>query len=187
MLFRSDKPSASDLQGFASREWLTGLVDPAKVATAHYFGATKFKEGKMVKYVREDVAALDASGKEELRKAIVALSAEAGLKAQREAERRDEALIAEGIKALTGSRLGCMDCHKFRQEGEANAPELTGYGSRQWLVDFIGNPAHERFYGSRNDRMPAYREEKSLSEREIGLVADWLRGEWYTPAATAAR
>ena len=32
-----DKPSASDLQGFASREWLTGLVDPAKVATAHYF------------------------------------------------------------------------------------------------------------------------------------------------------
>ena len=182
-----DKPSASDLQGFASREWLSGLVDPAKVATAHYFGATKFKEGKMVKYVREDVAALDAAGKEELRKAIVALSAEAGLKAQREADRRDESLIAEGIKALTGSRLGCMDCHKFRQEGEANAPELTGYGSRQWLVDFIGNPAHERFYGSRNDRMPAYREEKSLSEREIGLVADWLRGEWYTPAATAAR
>ena len=37
----------------------------------------------------------------------------------------------------------------------AAVPELTGFGSRAGLIDFISNPAHERFYGDRNDRMPA--------------------------------
>jgi len=46
---------------------------------------------------------------------------------------------------------------------------------------FVSNPAHDRFYGERNDRMPLFGEEKSLTPQEIGLVADWLRGEWYQP------
>ena len=176
-----DKPSAADLKGFASREWLAGLLDPAKVDSVHYFGATKFKEGKMVKYVQEDVAGFNAEDKQALQKAIAALSAEAQLKAQRALDQRDEGLIAEGTKALIGSRMGCMECHKFHDDGEENAPDLTGYGSREWLVAFISNPAHERFYGDRNDRMPAYLEEKSLTTQEISLVADWLRGQWYVP------
>ena len=176
-----DKPSAADLKGFASREWLAGLLDPEKVDSVHYFGATKFKEGKMVKYVKEDVAGFNAEDKQALQKAVAALSAEAQLKAQRALDKRDEGLIAEGTKALIGSRMGCMECHKFHDDGEENAPDLTGYGSREWLVAFISNPAHERFYGDRNDRMPAYLEEKSLTPQEISLVADWLRGEWYVP------
>jgi ubiquinol-cytochrome c reductase cytochrome b subunit len=176
-----DKPSAADLKGFASREWLAGLLDPAKVDSVHYFGATKFKEGKMVTYVKEDVAGFSAEDKQALQKAIAALSAEARLKSQRDIDKRDEGLIEEGTKALIGTRMGCMECHKFHDDGEENAPDLTGYGSREWLVAFISNPAHERFYGERNDRMPAYLEEKSLSPQEISLVADWLRGEWYQP------
>jgi ubiquinol-cytochrome c reductase cytochrome b subunit len=176
-----DKPSAADLKGFASREWLAGLLDPDKVDSVHYFGATKFKEGKMVKYVKEDVAGFNAEDKQALQKAVAALSAEAQLKSQRALDKRDEGLIAEGTKALIGSRMGCMECHKFHDDGEENAPDLTGYGSREWLVAFISNPAHERFYGDRNDRMPAYLEEKSLTPQEISLVADWLRGEWYVP------
>jgi len=176
-----DKPSAADLKGFASREWLAGLLDPDKVDSVHYFGATKFKEGKMVKYVKEDVAGFNAEDKQALQKAVAALSAEAQLKSQRALDKRDEGLIAEGTKALIGSRMGCMECHKFHDDGEENAPDLTGYGSREWLVAFISNPAHERFYGDRNDRMPAYLEEKSLTTQEISLVADWLRGEWYVP------
>lgn len=176
-----DKPSAADLKGFASREWLAGLLDPAKVDSVHYFGATKFKEGKMVTYVKEDVAGFSAEDKQALQKAIAALSAEARLKSQRDLDKRDEGLIEEGTKALIGTRMGCMECHKFHDDGEENAPDLTGYGSREWLVAFISNPAHERFYGDRNDRMPAYLEEKSLTPQEISLVADWLRGEWYQP------
>jgi ubiquinol-cytochrome c reductase cytochrome b subunit len=178
-----DKITASDLKGFATRAWLAGLLDPAKVDGPHYFGGTKQRAGKMVKFVKEDVAAYDADTKAELVKALAALSSEARLKSQRDLDQRDAALLAAGAKALAGAKLGCMDCHKFHDDGEplGAAPDLTGYGSREWLIDFIGNPAHERFYGKRNDRMPAFGEEKQLTPEEIGLVADWLRGEWFEP------
>ena len=76
----------------------------------------------------------------------------------------------------------CTECHRFySQDEDATAPDLTGYGSRSWLIDFIGNPAHERFYGSRNDRMPAFGKEQRLDPQALGLLADWLRGDWHEP------
>ncbi len=176
-----DEISAADLKGFASREWISGLLDPAKVDSPHYFGGTKFKGGKMSDYVKEDIANFAAEDKALLQQTIVALSAEAGLKAQKESDERDAQVIELGKTALVGDRMGCMECHKFHDAGEETAPDLTGYGSREWLVAFITNPEHERFYGDRNDRMPAFGEEKSLTSQEIGLVADWIRGEWYVP------
>jgi ubiquinol-cytochrome c reductase cytochrome b subunit len=75
--------------------------------------------------------------------------------------------------------MRCTGCHQFRTPDEdAIAPDLTGYGSREWLIAFISNPAHLRFYGRRNDRMPVFGEEGSLTAEEIGLLADWLRGDW---------
>jgi ubiquinol-cytochrome c reductase cytochrome b subunit len=74
--------------------------------------------------------------------------------------------------------MRCTECHQFRKKDEdATAPDLTGWASRQWMIDFIKNPAHERFYGKRNDRMPAFGEEGSLHDRELGLLIDWLRDE----------
>ena len=79
--------------------------------------------------------------------------------------------------------MKCIDCHQFHKKDEdATAPDLTGYGSRKWLISFITNPAHPSFYGKRNDRMPAFGTEQILSPQAIGLVADWLRGAWYEPA-----
>jgi ubiquinol-cytochrome c reductase cytochrome b subunit len=78
--------------------------------------------------------------------------------------------------------MRCTECHKFHEHDDLPVgPDLTGYGSRAWLIEFIGDPAHARFYGRRNDRMPRYAVEQVLSEREIGLIADWLRGDWYLP------
>jgi len=55
-------------------------------------------------------------------------------------------------------------CHQFRvKDEEATAPDLTGYASREWLVQFLTNPGHDRFYGSHNDRMPAFGE-KQISQ-----------------------
>lgn len=175
-----DEVSAPDLKGFASREWLAGLLDPARVDSPHYFGGTKFKTGKMVKYVKEDIGGFNDDTKKELVAAIAALSAEARLKSQKAIDQRDEALITKGTEALIGT-LGCMDCHKFHDEGEQDGPNLTGYGSREWMLAFISNPEHERFYGDKNDRMPKFGEEKILSQQEMSLVVDWLRGEWYQP------
>ena len=111
---------------------------------------------------------------------LIALSAEAQLKSQRAMDKRDTALIAAGTAMLRDPK-GCAECHSFHDAGKGS-PDLTGYGSREWLHAFISDPAHARFFGENNDRMPSYIPEKSLSEKEIGLVADWLRGEWFVPA-----
>jgi hypothetical protein len=51
--------------------------------------------------------------------------------------------------------MRCTECHQFRKTDEdASAPDLTGYGSREWLIGIINDPTHDRFYGKRNDRMP---------------------------------
>ena len=85
---------------------------------------------------------------------------------------------------LIQNEMKCTDCHQFRaKDEEATAPDLTGYGSRKWLIDFISNPAHPSFYGKNNDRMPVFGKEQRLSKQAIGLVADWLRGAWYEPLA----
>ena len=180
-----DKISASDLKGFASREWIAGLLDPARVDSPHYFGGSKQKTGKMVKFVKEDIAEFDAAQKAQLQKLIIGLSAEAGLKAQSAADTRDAVVIAEGRKLVSSTAMNCTDCHKFYAAGteDPSAPDLTAYGSREWLLAFISDPSHARFYGERNDRMPAYGPDKILTAAEIGLVTDWLRGEWYEPKA----
>jgi len=177
-----EAPTASDLKGFASRAWLSGLLDPDRVASAHYFGGNKFKDGKMVKFVKKDVAGFGSEQKVQLGKVIAALSAEAGLKTQQRQEAQDAAAIAEGRKLITSADMRCTECHTFhKQDEDATAPDLTGYGSRDWLISFLGDPGHDRFYGKRNAGMPAYDKEKTF---DLGLVADWLRGEWYEPAAT---
>src|SRR5438105_3612184 len=178
-----EKQSASDLKNFASRGWIAGLLDPQRSDNPEYFGGTKFKEGKMVKFVKKDIAAVSPDRKNQLKKVIAALSAEAGLQSQRTLDQRDAALIGEGTTLVAGEVMRCTECHQFHKPDEdATAPDLTGFGSRDWLIDFVSDPAHARFYGKRNDRMPAFGRDKVLDDHAIGLIADWLRGDWYTPA-----
>jgi ubiquinol-cytochrome c reductase cytochrome b subunit len=173
-----DPQSASDLKGFASREWLAGLLDPDKVSSTNYFGATKHHDGKMVKFVQKDITGFSQEQKEQLKKVIMAVSAEAMLKSQMSADQNDGARIEEGRTIITNA-MRCTDCHQFHKVDEdATGPVLTEYGSRKWLVKLVANPAHADFYGKRNDRMPAFGADKVLSEQQIGLIVDWLRGEW---------
>jgi ubiquinol-cytochrome c reductase cytochrome b subunit len=180
-----DPQSASDLAHFASREWLAGLLDPNTITTSNYFGGTKFHDGKMVKFVKKEIAGYSAEQKDQLKKVIVALSAEAELESQVSLDQRDASLIEEGRGIITNA-LRCTDCHQFHKKDEdATAPNLTGYGSRKWLLDFVSNPAHPDFYGERNDRMQAFGVQKILSEQQVALVVDWLRGHSYQPTASA--
>jgi mono/diheme cytochrome c family protein len=57
----------------------------------------------------------------------------------------------------------------------SGAPDLTGYGSTEWLRDFLRDPGHTRFYGSHN-AMPAFGDQ--LSEQEINLLVEWLLHRW---------
>lgn len=185
--------AAANLYRFASRGWVAGLLDPQRIAGPDYFGHTAFvtegASGGMIDFVRDELYALDGADlrrrKEQVRKAALALSAEAALPGQAEADRKDAEAIAEGRALLAGDELGCVNCHKFHDAGElGSGPDLTGYGSRDWLAAFVADPAHERFYGEGNDGMPAFlpggpdSPQNILTRDELLLIADWLRGDW---------
>lgn len=193
----ASESSAPNLHGFGTPEWITGMLDPNRIASEHVFGKTKFAEGDMVSKVRELFDGLEeaeaAKMCDDLELVAQALSAEAALPRLAAADHDAQAPIVAGRELLAG-RLACTDCHRFRDQGElGSAPDLTGYGSREWLLGMIGNPQHERFYsGDRNDRMPAFAEDREhsernlLSPRELALLVDWLRGDWYEPPMTSA-
>ncbi len=180
-----DAPTASDLKGFGSREWVGGLLDPDQVSGAHYFGGTKFKNGKMVKFVTKKVRAFTPEQKAQLTNVLMAISAEAGLKSQKQLDAASTTQIEAG-KVAFKDQIGCAECHQFHsKDADASGPDLTGWGSREWLTGMISNPKSARYYGDDNDRMPAFAEEKILDAQSIALLADWLRGEWYQPAEVA--
>ncbi|MBN2578110.1 MAG: cytochrome b N-terminal domain-containing protein [Pirellulales bacterium] len=180
--------TAPNLTGFASRPWLAGLLDPQKIRSADYFGYkdSPFKGGRMVGHVMELLSDLDDDEKEDLKKLIMALSAEARLPAQRNIDARDAKDIEAGRKLIAEGEFGCTDCHRFHGKGQRVGPELTGYGSTEWITAITGNPASKRFYGARNDRMPAYAEtddetKNLLRNHDLEMTAEWLRGEWFRP------
>jgi ubiquinol-cytochrome c reductase cytochrome b subunit len=182
--------TAPNLYGFADRRWLTGFLSAKHIDGADYFGRTSHSEGEMVGFVNDT---LTEWPEEDVKNVVAALSAEAELQSQREIDDQDVATIEAGRKIIAGEE-NCVVCHKFRDAGELGlAPDLTGYGSRAWLIGMISNPTHPRYYPDTNDRMPAFAEhpgdapENILSAEAIELIVDWLRGEWYeSPDAPAA-
>mgnify|MGYP003343679028 CR=1 FL=1 len=40
---------------------------------------------------------------------------------------------------LADIALDCTDCHKFHDTEGGKAPDFTGYGSREWLAEFLKN------------------------------------------------
>jgi ubiquinol-cytochrome c reductase cytochrome b subunit len=178
-----EKPTAPNLARFASREWIAGLLDPKQINGPEYFGGTKFRGKDMANFVKETFGEADAEQKQNLQKVVAALSAEARLPSQKILDAKDAKIIAEGRKLMTGD-FGCTDCHKFYKKGSSgSAPELTGYGSPEWIAGILRNPADRHFYGKLNDRMPAYAAsddptQNTLSAQQIKLLTDWLRRDW---------
>jgi ubiquinol-cytochrome c reductase cytochrome b subunit len=174
----TDPQSAPDLNGFGSREWLTKFLSPEHIASSNMFGGTRFADGKMARFVKRDVAGFSAEEKQQLEKVIMAVSAEAHIPSQAAADKADAAAIEEGRKLATNDTMRCTECHQFRKPDDtATAPDLTGWGSQEWTVAIIKNPAHARFYGKRNDRMPAFGPEGSLDDRQIQMLVQWLHGD----------
>ena len=179
--------TAPNLYGFADRTWLAGLLNPEQIDSPEYFGNTAHNEGEMAGFVKDTMSEWEAG---DVNKVVLALSAEAQLPRQAAADEKDADAIAAG-RELISSEDNCAMCHKFYDAGElGTAPDLTGYGSRKWLIGMISNPTHERYYRDTNDRMPPFAEhpgdatDNVLSQQAIGLLADWLRGAWYEPPAT---
>jgi ubiquinol-cytochrome c reductase cytochrome b subunit len=180
-----DSISASDLKGFGSRAWVKGFLDVDTIMSRRYWGGTAHTEGDMIGWLNDHIPETDAQI-ETRHNVVLALSSQAQLTAQATLDKQDSAKIAAGIAFMRNTKGGCAECHIFQDVGK-DSPELTNWGSRQWMIDFVNDPAHKRFFGRDNDRMPSYGVEKSLSPREIEMVVDWIRGDWYTPKAKTGK
>ena len=176
--------SAPNLGGYGTRAWMAGWLDLERITSDDYLGNTAFRSGQMVDFVRtmfpeDDMDDYDRADRDMM---VAALSAEARRPSQAEIDRRDADMIAEGRELIADF---CTDCHRFHDRGSLGiGPDLTGYASREWTIDITRDPTQRRFYGDRNDRMPAYAppddlpENHLLSEKEIELITDWLMGVW---------
>jgi ubiquinol-cytochrome c reductase cytochrome b subunit len=211
---------APNLYNFASREWIAGVVDPKRISLlstkevmkpddpknndptkylrevveAPYFGNTSHTAGEMAEYVKTDEVFAEMRKDEKKLAAIAAaLSAQAQLSYQKGADEKARAAgtIAAGEKLVTST---CTDCHNFGQRNDPSGngyPDLDGYGSREWLIGFISDAGHPRYYGEGNDRMPAFARGKDaaahiLTRRQIELLADWLRRDYFEPGGEEA-
>jgi ubiquinol-cytochrome c reductase cytochrome b subunit len=139
----------------------------------------------MVEFVHETLRDLDEAGRKQLEEVVATVSYEAQLTYQRDEDAQAQAngVLERGQEAIT-STFNCIDCHKFHDDGDlGTAPDLTGYGSLDWLVLMISNPEHERLYAAGNDRMPAFfadpdsPESNRLTREEVELLARWIRGD----------
>ncbi len=153
------KYTASDLGDFGSEAWIRGLLkNPGDDA---YFGRTnlggmkswrKSIDREREKAMKKDEAvAVKQIAQEEIEfDAIAKFLAQQALPVKD----RDAKLEAAGLALFTNH---CADCHKFGKDGGTKGPELTGYGSHEWIRFMIAAPYHESRYGERN-RMPAFRD-----------------------------
>lgn len=218
----ADTPTAPNLYGFASRDWIRGILNPKQIVEVEYpivksfdttlneshpakfireirspyFGNTAHKDGRMVDWVKDHLTDLPTRADKEdakltqddIEDIVIALSAQAKLPSQREADAADAEKITNGVALLKSTCA--THCHKFGDEGQTGlAPDLTGYGSFEWMMGFVSNPSHERFYRSENDRMPAFADnledpaDNQVTWSDLGLIVDWLRGDYYQKSA----
>ncbi|MBX7166142.1 MAG: cytochrome b N-terminal domain-containing protein [Pirellulales bacterium] len=182
-----DKPQGANLYGFGTTSWLRGLFDPAQINTPKYFGGTPHASGDMATYVEGDMATWS---QQEIESVALALEAEAQLPESRPVEGTQDQIEA-GRKILADDGR-CAQCHKFYEAGSlGSAPDLTGYASRQWMLDLVCDPGKSRFYGDLDHNMPAFAAVEgdspanTLSRESIGLIVDWLRRDWYRPTKAA--
>jgi len=201
----NSSPTAPNLYGLGTRQWIAGWLDPEQIASRHYYGYedSPFVDTDMVTFVVDDLHEdLDEDRRAEIEQAFdkvaAALAAEADLPTGAQGDPPSDDEVAEGVQLMTeglfdvlDSAMVCTDCHKFGEYGDLGAaPDLTGYMSRQWLIEFISNPSAERFYEYNNDRMPQFAPHddpalNQLDEKSLGLIVDWLRRDWYRPQAVS--
>ena len=165
-----EDPSAPDLKDFASREYLTELLHPERFGSDKFFGKTAHaKKSKMQGFLEDEFDGIDDDQalREAVDQLIKAISAEAKLPRQAKADVEDKADIEAGRELFFEDGFSCVDCHALDDwnSDDYSAPDLTGYGSREWMIGILHDPSHERFYGSKNDRMPAFGKDEKLTRR----------------------
>ncbi len=158
----NDKATASDLSGFGSDEWILRLL--SNPGHEDFFGRTGRKimsewiESNFpnVNAKPEELAKLNEDEKKELEQDRNDLRVLARWLAQHpQGTTKDSEEFKTGLK--TFNKRNCKSCHSYEGAGAHRGPDLTGYGSAEWLRLMIMSPNHPLRYGQTNT-MPAFRD-----------------------------
>jgi ubiquinol-cytochrome c reductase cytochrome b subunit len=146
--------TASDLKNFGTAQWIRGLLsDPSD---PRYFGRTNLTT--MANWVKRTKANEARKGKDKELAAQFDLIADwlATHPDKEEPAEHDHSSFAQGYRAFAER---CSECHSYKGSltGGTPGPDLTGYGSADWLRLMIMAPASDRRYGI-NNTMPALRD-----------------------------
>ncbi|MGE5194038.1 MAG: c-type cytochrome, partial [Deltaproteobacteria bacterium] len=189
------QPTASDLGKFGQREWIRGFI--TNPAGPTHFGPTvngsfegqpigkRFVEGQMATWAKDNVPNMKEKEIDAVVEFLVAQSHRTDMAPP------NEELVQQGRDFFEGGsdtvETSCLGCHEMKINGEAlgssgltPAPELTGYGSEEWLRDFLLDRGAARHYGKRN-AMPSYKDR--MSEKDFDILLRWMRHRWYEPEA----
>lgn len=156
------KFTAGDLGDWASETWIRGLLK--NPGDDKYFGRTSLTgmknwraklEARREKSMKKDkAAAVEEIAQQERDFDLIAKML---AQQSRPESQRDMKIEKEGISAFTDS---CASCHQLGMEGGGSGPDLTGYGSAEWLRLMILAPNHPSRFGEAN-QMPAFRDFKA--------------------------
>jgi ubiquinol-cytochrome c reductase cytochrome b subunit len=160
--FLEGKVKASDLGDFGSVAWVRGLLK--NPSDERFFGLVEL--GGM-KGWRKKIDAERAEWKKTDPQKLGKQDAEFDLLARfladqaQPKEKRDQELFAAGIKAFFNKKTSgaCYKCHTIAggpREGGSEGPDLTDYGSAEWIRLMVMSPAHPRRHSGKNF-MPAFR------------------------------
>lgn len=142
--FDNKNPTASDLEGWGTAEWIRGLLrDPA---SPRYFGHTKLTA--MSSWVKREQERAQKKGEESKKTFEANLDGIARWLGEHPRGKIDEKF-----------EKTCADCHTFKGTGGGSTPgpDFTGYGDAEWLRMMIMSPDHAQRYGEKN-QMPAFRD-----------------------------
>ncbi|QQR89636.1 MAG: cytochrome b N-terminal domain-containing protein [Myxococcales bacterium] len=148
---------APDHTAFASREWIMALLE--KPQANRFFAKTDI----------DDMPSQKKLGQKKLT-AIVEFLFSLGQEPTDLPVNQE--LVEEGARLFQSK---CMGCHRYEGDGDYDGlggPDLSAYGSAQWIYRQTADPEHH--YGELNE-MPAFAED--LSESELRVLADFLRFE----------
>jgi mono/diheme cytochrome c family protein len=152
--FQSSKPTAPDLAGFGTSDWIGGLL--WQPGSPHYFGNTKLRT--MSNWIKKTRARAQKEHEEANLEADLDVIARWLGSHPLQAPPGDEkntSLFAQGYRAFADR---CAQCHTYKQiGGDTKGPDLTGYGDAEWIRMMILAPYDALRYGSRNT-MPAFRD-----------------------------
>lgn len=150
--------SAPNHTGFGSRAWIFELLKNPN--SQHYFGKTKL----------DGMKPMGKLGHGKLYAAtefLFSLGHEAG------DPPLDPNLAKDGEAVFKET---CMKCHTYQGDGafQFEGPDMTGYGSREWIYQQIKNPGAEHQYGELNE-MPKFEDE--LDDNDLRMVTTYLRAQ----------